>query len=393
MRRWITPRRAVFLSMTFFLICAITWAIRVPVVNGIPDSFNSDEPSHFLVVRYISETWSLPPYTRDYYESAHPPLSDYLQALYIRLWPASAQVYALRFLAALLGLVTIGVVYKTAQMLVSAWSSALCAAIVSALPMFIMFSASVTNDPLAVLLSSVTLSMIVKCVTKGLTKKELNVLCLLVGLAGITKYTLLGLAPVAMAAVYFERKRRDEQWLVPLLSIAASFILISGWWYLRNAILFGDIFRSQAEAEMGMFAGGGVPNSPSYWLSVVTAMTSSFLGLYHSFPKWPSTVYGTVTVIAALILFGSFIAALRNRWSPAKVSLAAYGLLVSAVVLAYQINHFQPHGRLLFPAITVIVLAVVGLDRWIPPEKRVMASLTGLGALACLSVALVTSPI
>jgi 4-amino-4-deoxy-L-arabinose transferase-like glycosyltransferase len=388
-----TPKRAVLLSMLFFLICCIVWVMRVPVVNGEPVSFNSDEPSHFRVIRYISEHWSLPPYTRDYYESAHPPLPYVFQAAYSRLWPEDVRVYSLRFLSTLFGLLTILVIYKTSRQLANAWTSATTACLVATLPMFIMFSSSVTNDAIAVLLSSVTIYLIVRCFREGLSLRSLSAMCILVGAAGITKYTLLGLVPIAMAAVIYDRRRTGRSWIVPILCIAVSFVLISGWWYVRNQIVYGDPFRTRAEAEMGMFTGGAAPASPRYWWSVMTTMSGSFLGIYPSFPKWPSTVYGTVTAIfSAVVAAASYVGAIRN-WKPLKFALISFAALTFLVVMAYQIDHFQPHGRLLFSAISVIAMGLAGVRHVIPVEKRALVGVASIVMLALLSLALVTSPI
>lgn len=379
--------------MLFFVVCATIWAFRVPVENGVPISFNSDEPSHFLVTKYISEHWALPPYKRTYYESAHPPLSDFIQAAYMRLWPSGSQVFALRFFSTLLGLLTLFVIYKTARLLVSPWSAALATCLVASLPMFVMFSASVTNDSLAVLISCSSLHLVVKAFKESLDKKQLNVLCLLVGLAGIAKYTLLGLIPVTIGTVIYERKHGGKNWIVPVLSILATFVLLSGWWYLRNQMIYGDPFRSRAEAEMAMFTGSAVPGNLGYWISVVTTMTGSFLGLYPTFPIWPTSVYSTVTALFGLLILAAIVIAVSRRWTPLKVALASYALLNLGVVLAYQINHFQPHGRLLAPSILVIALGALNLRHVIPIEKRAFAGTAAALGMACLCLALVTSPI
>jgi 4-amino-4-deoxy-L-arabinose transferase-like glycosyltransferase len=387
----ITPNQAVFLAMLFFTICATIWAIRVPVVNGVPISFNSDEPSHFRVVKFVSEHWSLPPYTRDYYESAHPPLSDFIEAAYMKLWPVSLQIYALRLFSTVLGLLILAVVYRTAKLMVSPWTAAFVACFAATLPMFIMFSSSVTNDSLAVLISSSTVSLIVQGLKDGFTKKHLNLLCLLVGLAGIAKYSCLGLVPVAMGAVIFDWRRQGRSWVVPAVSVLASFTLISGWWYLRNQMLYGDIFRSKAEADMHMFTGNAMPHSLQYWGGVLTTMTGSTLGLYPSFPKWPLTIYGTVTALFGLVVAGAIVVALKRKWTPIKIALGTFSICVLAVVLVYQIDHYQAHGRLLYPAITVIALGIAGLRHLIDERSRPLVGVVSILAMACLSVAVVTS--
>ncbi len=379
--------------MLFFLICATIWALRVPIEHGVPISFNPDEPSHFLVVRYIAQHWQLPPYTRDYYESAHPPLSDFLQAVYVHLWPEPLWVYALRFLSTAFGLCTLFVIYKTCRLLVSPWTSATGTCLIAALPTFITFNSSVTNDSLSVLLASMILYILVKGLRDGMSKKMLNVLCVLVGLAGIAKYTLLALLPIAIAVVVYERRRQGKPWAVPAASIVATFVLVSGWWYLRNQILYGDPFRAKAEAAMAMFTGGGAPTLPSFWWRVFVTLCGSFLGLYPSFPNWPLAIYDVLVSIVALVVIAGFIVILRRAVSPIKLTLGTFGLSVLAVVVYYQLNHFEPHSRLLFPAATSIALFLVSLRHAIALNRQARIGAFAIAFLACLSLAVVLSPI
>ena len=93
----------------------------------------------------------------------------------------------------------------------------------------------------------------------------------------------------------------------------------------------------------------------------------------------------------AFVLTAAVVSAARRRWTPAKAALGAYGFFAAAVVLAYQVDHFQPHGRLLYPAILVFAWALVGLRHSIPPEKRPLVAVSSILGLAGLSVALVTS--
>ena len=393
MKSRLTPDRAVALGMLFFLVCATIWALRVPIEHGVPISFNPDEPSHFLVVRYIAQHWQLPPYTRDYYESAHPPLSDFIQAVYVHLWPTALWVYALRFLSTAFGLCTLFVIYKTCKLVVSPWTAATATCLIAALPMFITFNSSVTNDSLSVLLASSILYVLVRGLRDGMSNKPLNLLCLLVGLAGIAKYTLLGLLPIAIIVVIFTRRREGKPWTVPAASIVATFVLVSGWWYLRNQILYGDPFRAKAEAAMAMFTGGGAPTLPSFWSRVFVTLCGSFLGLYPSFPNWPLAIYDVLVSIVAFVVIAGFIVILRRGMSPIKLTLGAFGVSVLAVVLYYQLNHFEPHSRLLFPAATCIALFLVSLRHAIPFNRQVTFGALAIVLLACLSLALVLSPI
>jgi hypothetical protein len=74
-----------------------------------------------------------------------------------------------------------------------------------------------------------------------------------------------------------------------------------------------------------------------------------------------------------------------------KVALGGFALSVLVVVLAYQFNHFQPHGRLLSPVLLVIVLGLAGVGKWIEPKSRATAGIAAVVAMACLSVGVVTS--
>ena len=69
------------------------------------------------------------------------------------------------------------------------------------IPMFIFISASVNNDNLVILLSSVTLLMLVRIIQRGASRRFLVLLGVVIGLACLTKLSALGLVPMAGLAL------------------------------------------------------------------------------------------------------------------------------------------------------------------------------------------------
>jgi 4-amino-4-deoxy-L-arabinose transferase-like glycosyltransferase len=388
----LNPGLAVLLAMLFFAIASVVWALRVPVVNGKPVSLNPDEPSHFAVAKYIADNGSLPPYTYEYYESAHPPLYHAIAAGFLKLWPVGTQVYALRLLSTLFGLCTILLIFRMGLLFLRPWSAAVGACLVATLPMFVMVSGSITNDSFAALVSTATLYVLVKILVAGLTKRRGILGGALLACAGLTKYTCFGLLPVSVWAVLYDRKRAGRSWLTPTLGLVAAFLLAAGPWLWRNQVLYGDPLRAGAEQAMGHFGPGAEGGGLRYWIEVGWTVLMSFLGPEQNFPAWGSGVLNTLAAVFGVAVIAALVGVARMPRSPIRVVFGWFAVLVVVAVLVYQIKHFQPHGRLLAPAVAVFGLGMAaGLRRVVPAESRMLIAVVGILGFAAVTVGLVTT--
>jgi len=290
------------------------------------------------------------------------------------------------------------------------------------IPTFVFISGSVNNDNLVTLLASLVLVLLVDLVQRGASPTRLLSVGVLIGLACLTKLSALALIPLAGLALALrggieagllteggspegmEASRPPlRRVLLILLArgtvIVALVVLVAGWWYLRNATLYGDplglrpmldIVGRRAQAPVGR----------KLW-SEFQGLRISFWGLFGAVnvllrPTW---VYRLLDGVSALAVVGLAMGAWRSRrslagrWIP-FVLPAAWVIVVSLALLRWTSMTMASQGRLLFPAIGPITLFLaMGLDAWSPVvggERRIRG--IGLCLLGTLLILCATAP-
>lgn len=272
-------------------------------------------------------------------------------------------------------------------------SRLLSTALVATIPQFTFISASLTNDSMITVVSAALLVFLAalggRTEGKGICWWEWVGLGMLLGLGALSKLQGLGLLPLcAYAFVLYARRQSD--WGTPLrgaLLVGGVVLIVAGWWYTRNILLYGDPFGT---ANLLSVTGQRVePLTLPGLYGELRGLQMSFLGIFGWFsillPSWTYTLFELLT---ALALSGAFIAWLRSlrasRGSGALEGQGVYAVRISwawalilLALLAYWISVAQgSQGRLLFPAISALaVVAVVGLRFWagmLPNVVRVM---------------------
>ncbi|MGE5263762.1 MAG: DUF2142 domain-containing protein, partial [Acidobacteriota bacterium] len=327
-------------------------------------------------------------------------------------------VHLLRFLSILLSAGTVALTYFLALEIKAGDKTlaALAAACVAFNPMFLFISASVNNDNLAVMLATLAMLLLVRLITRGPTPARLAVLGVVLGLAALSKASNLGLLILA-AIVFLYLILRNSQSLYdikennrgtvgaplvgarsgrvgarsgrprgsPLLHIdfgsligrfrstlpllascflcAAIVVVIAGWWYARNWLLYGDPLAFNVWVAIA----GGRP-APA----TLTGLLGEFQGFRISFwgnfggvnviaPDWVYTVLDIVTFLSAA---GLLIGIIR-RTLPRLLALPAVWLaLICASLVRWTLLTLASQGRLIFPAISAVaILLVYGLEQ------------------------------
>lgn len=265
-------------------------------------------------------------------------------------------------------------------------------------PQFVFISASINNDNLVVLLSSLVILYLIKLAKGDASERNLLVLGLVTGLVGLTKVSSLGLLPLSFAVIVgvaFHHRRIGIA-LKGTLAVTSGFVWISGWWYVRNWLLYGDplglrVFLQTVD-RAHLNAG------PSLTLVDVGMLATSFFALF----GWSNIsadpfVYWFFVGLLAIGLVGLVYSGVfreRLRWGPAGLlmlipvawlAILAFELLFWAGTVGYDT------GRLLFPSISgVSVLTVLGISKlcgW-----RLSSGVIG-GAMAAMFVIAALMPI
>ncbi len=416
-----------------FVLLGATYSVVTPVFEA------SDEKWHYPMVKTIADNWSLPvqepgvetpgveatPWRQ---EGSQAPLYYVLSAV-VTFWidtsdmdavrhlnphvdagatldgnvnlvvhnpalerfPWQGTVLAvriIRFLSVLMGAAAVALTYLIArQVLPDRPALALGAAAIHAFtPMVVFISASVNNDNLAVLLSSLGLWLLIKIANRELQiagPKRLVIgylpLGIVLGLAALTKSQTLALVPITalVVAVRAVRQRSWKEFLIGGLATALPLLLIAGWWYWRNLQLYGDLIGLNVfQAILGT---RDVPaDLPQLWrerFSFLAGYWGNFGGINAPMAAWVYQVLNSIAIIAGL---GLVVALIRLLIVDRKLQNLVIGHWSFVICLLWALGVFVPwllwaritwssQGRLVFYAISVwSLLLAMGLAGWLP---------------------------
>jgi len=403
--------------LTGFVALALFYSIIIPIFEG------PDEDDHFRYARFIADHRALPVQRFEPgggaagHQGWQPPLYYALVALVIapidtsdyeqHLWRNDAAtfigdpsccgrnlyfhtdsenfpytrttlaVHLARLLSIFFGAVTVWATYQIALMLLDAtritqYSSHLalaCASIVAFNPSFLFASALVSNDAPLAACSSLVLLMWVKLLTGkiALMFKSAALLGALIGLGILTKTTALGLIPFSMFALVIVawRARNARLAVISNVVMLAMIVLISGWWFARNQILYGDPLAYRLMTVSALFPRAGELTLPELFQISLPWLWQTFWG-GPTPGDFSPIILGGLAVLTGLAVIGFAFHVLRiaySVWRVAFVILAAW----LAFILVAQIQFIRTttgadQGRYLFPAISVFALIfVVGL--------------------------------
>jgi hypothetical protein len=434
-----TERALIASIVTAFTLLGLVYSAVTPIFEA------SDEKWHYPMVKYIADNWSLPvqepgvktpgvettPWRQ---EGSQAPLYYAISAA-ATFWidtsdmnvvrhlnphvdagatpdgnvnlvvhdPARERfpwrgtalaVHVIRFLSVLMNTGAVALTYLIArEVLPGRPALALGAAAIHAFtPMVVFISASVNNDNLAVLLSSLGLWMLIQISNlksqisiRSLTLRYL-LLGLVLGLAALTKSQTLALAPLTalVVSVRAVRRRSWKEFLISGLATALPLLLIAGWWYLRNLRLYGDL--TGIEMFTQILGQRDVPaDLPQLWrerFSFLAGYWGNFGGINVPMAAWTYPVLNTIVPLAAL---GLIVAAAKYQIKNIKSQILGvrhllfdicsfpfvlcllWALLVFVPWLLWARITWSSQGRLVFYAISVwSLLLAMGIAGWLP---------------------------
>jgi voltage-gated potassium channel Kch len=202
----------------------------------------------------------------------------------------------------------------------------------------------------------------------ALTLKSAAMLGMLIGLGILTKTTALGLIPFSMLVLVIVawRARDARVAIAGNVAMLAVIALISGWWFARNHILYGDPLAYRLMSVSALFPRAGE-------LTLAELFQISLPWLWQTFWGGPTPgdfspiILGGLAILAVLAMVGFTIFVLRiaySVWRVAFVILAAWlAFILFAQIQFIRTTTGADQGRYLFPAISVIALIfVVGLE-------------------------------
>lgn len=438
-----TQRWMLGLILGLYLALGLAYSIVNPILES------PDETLNYQNIRYFAEERRLPVLREDELSKGHhPPLYYALGALLTgwvpnqqldtivartnpfwayRLWEPGVDnknlylhdsqlegwpyrdvalgVHLMRWVSLLMGAGVIVVIYRIAYELFvgERWLALGAAALVAFNPMFLYIQSSVHNDAMTNLLAALTLWGIVIYWLRGPSPRRAAFLGLVCGLGVLTKITFLFLLPAVAVAViwrsWLERHSNPRWWqdLVRLALIAGGLtVLISGWWFVRNQLIYGEPTSMGRQAQVW----GIRKNAPDFGAAFreLGFLYNSFWGVfgYGQIPM-PAWVYLLLGALAWCAAGGLAIWLIRSR--PRGWHYRAPAALLAALTLAaltafgatfarMTVSATADFGRYLFTAYGVFAPALVlGLTEWLPARRRLAAS----GILAVLFLLLAMS--
>ncbi|MEN3001179.1 MAG: glycosyltransferase family 39 protein [Armatimonadota bacterium] len=382
-------RYAPFLILGLHLALALIYNARTPFGNnGYANT--PDEGAHFQYVEYVAQEWRLPRfegYAGVGYEAHQPPLYYFLAALLYHLVGGAGK--GVRLLSTLASAGVVWLVWLTLRRLLPHRPEVALTGMgfVAFLPMHIAIGSAVGNDALTNLLFASVLYGLVAEPLRCAGMRQAVLIGILTGLALLTKATAILLLPVVVLGLLLKARRDRVGWAQGLrqMGIALSAALfISGWWFIRNAILYDDpllqrtflnVFAGTAKAEDFLKAGLSwgeylrwVANWTfrSFWFAYGTPRTAAtgvpnflpFEGVYLAMGAWQLlTLMGLVLALRKLT--NGKPPTETTHYSPLTIRLSlllsafTFGLVLLSFLLFIRV-FFQAQGRYFYPALLPI---------------------------------------
>jgi hypothetical protein len=421
---------APWVILTAHCLLAIAYNLATPFGNnGYPNT--PDEGAHFQYVAYVAREWRLPKfegYAGVGYEAHQPPLYYFLAAAVYTL--AGGEGKAVRLLSTLCSAGVVWLVWLTLRRL--APERPLLAltgmGFAAFLPMHIAIGSAVGNDALTNLLfAAVLYGLLVNLrnarAFEALTSSPsptarkrdvgahgcapLLTVPVLAGLAVLTKATGILLIPLMLLGILLWGWMRYRS-LVPGLSMGFLALLltlsISGWWLVRNYILYDDplLQRTFLEVFAGTAKAEDFLNRGMTWgqyAQLVADWTFRSFWFAYGVPETartglPNFLPGSVYLGLGALMLGAvvgFVLCLREpspAWARMWLLLAGLCLLLTLVSFVLFVRvFFQTQGRYFYPALLPIsVFWALGWERLVPERYRPTALLGITGVLLALAL-------
>ena len=394
-----------------------------------------DEPAHYNYVKYVATTGQLPVLERgdwnsallDRLKTAKFPPSESIDSIRYESWqpplfyllatpifhataklPLEQRVVALRLLSVAISGVTVILIFVAARKLLTddLPLQLATAGFAAFLPMRSAIAGSIDNDALAELVSTLILLQLIWIIGSGFGTRRAVFLGATLGAALLTKATIYEFVPLAVVVAALSPVAKGEggnnRWRLLGITVGVA-VLISGWWFVRNAMVYGgvDIFGAirHEQVVVGQPRQGPLNGAAISYLG--TTLFKSFWGQF----GWMGVlvderIYFVLEIVSGLAAFGLLLFLWRVVFSKGLLSpsqrasfalMAAAILAVVAVLAYYNLTFIQAQGRYLFPAILPIALfMILGLRELMASVHAKLLLTLSVGGFALLDFVCLT---
>ncbi len=318
--------------------------------------------------------------------------SSGMPALYLHNMPGERFPYfgefrifhLLRLTNIIAGLLTLLVIYKTAQLMPFRDENfpIVAAAFVALIPQFTYLCGTLTNDVFYILFSSIGFFFLMKFILSPAGSRRYAIyLSVAVGLAVLSKQMALSFLPPLYLTVLVKgnRRRKIENGIAVTLALA----VVIGWYYGRNWLLFRDPFAVKAlntvcpnliqqKSISQMFS-----YVPNYFIRIFVSSFWGSFGYMNVQLSWLSYFFYNVLAGAGIVAFatGMMDEDFRTRFSKQQklilvLLIVAFAFLLIEI-LSFNMLQSQPQGRYLFGWLGCLaVFWGLGMDRMISGRQR-----------------------
>ncbi len=315
----------------------------------------------------------------------------YLHNPAVEGWPyrdVALAVHLMRCLSLLMGVGVIWIVFRLADELFADEPTAgvAAAALVAFNPMFLYIQSSVHNDALTNLWAAAALWGAGRYWLRGPSLRRAAFLGVVCSLGALTKITFLFLGSAVALAVAWRNwldRRTSPHWRRDIgrsvLVVGGLMVALSGWWFVRNQLIYGDPTSMGAQAATW----GIRENAPDVTAAVreLGFLLDSFWGVFGygqiPLPPWVYALLRTLMLAAAGGLVIWLVRSWRSNWHY-RVPAALLAALAAAPLTAFgatfarmTVSATADFGRYLFTAYAVIAPALLlGITEWLPERHR-----------------------
>jgi 4-amino-4-deoxy-L-arabinose transferase-like glycosyltransferase len=403
-------RTRVHARPTLLLVLAglFAGAVMFLYVGIVPAGQPADEPSHWSTVQYYEHERRLPELGNEgvTYEAQMGPVYYSLAAMVA--WPVEqlagteAAFYAVRSIGVVLVVLTIYLTYVLGLMVFPTrrLESAIAATFAGVLPPMFAVGASVQNDQMTLVLATLAAIVAIRALDPDSSLRMWALAGALIGLAVLSRVSAVVVLVTLVLVVVCAPTRRRAQ-LRGLGVAIVCFVVVCGWWVLRNQLLYGDLSGRGGLERVGLsfppipFGLRSLFSWLRDWVATMWMPTQYYRNDF-SAPRALQVVIAVWTVVLLLLVArGAVLGLARRRLGALSPGLLFLVVWVVSTVVGFSIVVWTWSG--FSPRITYValpggaLLAVVAIARATASsaQRYAVAGVTAVLMLVCIVFAAV----
>ena len=439
MVQWWQSERPLIVLITVFVILGVVYSVTVPLWEA------PDEVAHFEYIAHLVKTHSLPVQQVGVLDEAHQPPLYYAVAALVSgiadfddptgafqsnpefIWAGHGGVahnaaihrtaetfpyrgialaaHLARWVSVITGAVTVTFTYAIARRIFpgTRYLALLAAALTAFNPQFIFITGSVSLDGMTAMTCTLALWQLIRTLERPFRWQRWALTSMWCGLAVLSKPSafVVGLTAGGLLLLSAIRQRSWSLLWHGALALGIAFLLVSGWWFVQNWVLYGDplgwrtfltnwtVVQRHGKVKWDDVCRFFTTQFQSYW--------ARFGWMTISIPKW---IYQLLLAMCSLSLLGWGSWLWRRRWRSLRETQALSLIALMLLPLLQEIFQFRSiftfdaswyQGRYLFLSSAALsILLATGLWNLTP---RWMAQGVSAAVGAGLLLLAITAPI